>query len=246
MLGKQTRWLIMLPVLMLLLANLACGGFQVRVTPAAKPSPTATLQPTVQPRISPTAIPATAAPTRTPTVAPSPTAAPAGLVTGKGARITASGGVNVRDKASTAGAQIGKLLAGVIVTVRAGPTDLDGYTWWQVDDGAGEVGWVAAGTKDDPWLTPDQGSGPAAGGGKLVESPDALGRSGASHDAGWQGAHHSRFRRDGWNSRSPLLAGHAVHRARRPGRGKMATAGGSWKATKSRVGLPRERKGIAG
>jgi hypothetical protein len=148
---------------------LACGGFQVRVTPTPKPTdeaPTGT--PTARP-VAPTATP-TRAPTRVPTATPTPAPTQvAGLVVGASARIAASGGVNVRDAAGMAGKVVGRLGPGDIVTLKAGPTQADDYTWWQVDNGKGTSGWVATGTKDDPWLAPEPGSGPAAKGGKLVK-----------------------------------------------------------------------------
>ena len=39
MLHQRVRWQILLPLGMLLFSTLACGGFQIRVTPAATPSP---------------------------------------------------------------------------------------------------------------------------------------------------------------------------------------------------------------
>ncbi len=89
--------------------------------------------------------------------------------------MSATGGVNVRDTASTSGKLIAKLGPGAIVTIRSGPTQADDYTWWEIDDGAGVVGWVAAGTKDDPWLVVEAGQGPATGGGKLVNRAVRLG-----------------------------------------------------------------------
>lgn len=178
----------MLPLAMLLLAMLACGGFQLRTTP----TPTATSSPTA---LAPTALPtviviapttpltgtsdmaptATITPTAelTTTVTPEPQP---GLAPGKSARVAASGGLNVRDQASTSGKQLGKLNAGAVVKVRGGPKEAGGYTWWQIDDGAGLVGWVAAGTKEDPWLVPETAVAPtAAGGGKLVNRDVKLG-----------------------------------------------------------------------
>ena len=167
---SRRRWLILLPFAILLLATLACGGFQVRVTPTAIPTSAVAATETPTPRpAAPTNTPtraATRVATATPTLAPTQVA---GLVVGASARISASGGVNVRDAASATGKVAGRLGPGDIVTLKAGPTEADNYTWWQVDDGKGTMGWVAAGTKDDPWIAPDAGSGPAAKGGKLVK-----------------------------------------------------------------------------
>jgi SH3-like domain-containing protein len=174
--AKLFRWPILLPFALLLFASLACGGFQVRVTPAAQPTPTVTLTATVRPATAtppPTLIPTP----RPPTAAPSatPTQMAAGLAPGKAARISASGGVNVREQASASAKLLGKLGPGVTVTIKGGPVQASDFTWWQVDDGAGMIGWVAAGTKDDPWLAPEPAKGDAKGGGKLVNRPIRLG-----------------------------------------------------------------------
>ena len=81
------------------------------------------------------------------------------------------GGINVRDKAGTAGKQVGKLGPNQIVTIKAGPAQADNFIWWQVDTGTGLTGWVSSGPAEDPWLTPDKATvvTPAAGGGRLVD-----------------------------------------------------------------------------
>ena len=179
---QGTAWLIWLPLGLLVLAVVACGGFQVRVTPTAVPTPAPEL-PTAE-ALSPTAEPTTALPTQTPptpaplgsaTQTPEPTAGGAGLAPGKIARVTAGGGLNMRDRAGSAGKPIGRLLQNAVVTVVAGPEQADNYAWWQVDNGAGQVGWVAGGPEGDPWLVPDQESGPAEGGGNLVNRAIKLG-----------------------------------------------------------------------
>lgn len=179
---QSRHWPILVPLVSLLCAMLACGGFQVRVTPTPKPTaalPTATLtsRPTIPP---PTAAAPLVAPTRTPTpVPPSPTPAPmggpAGLAPGMSALISATGGLNVRDKPSTSANLIGKLNANVTVTIRSGPSEADGYVWWEIDNGAGLVGWVAAGTRTDPWIKPEPTPMLAAKGGKLVNRAVRLG-----------------------------------------------------------------------
>ncbi|MCX6032355.1 MAG: SH3 domain-containing protein [Chloroflexi bacterium] len=173
---KPIRWPILLPFAILLFASLACGGFQVRVTPTPIPTSAAaaTETPTLR-SVAPTNTP-TRSPTRVPTATPSPAPTQtAGLVVGASARISASGGINIREVASTTGKAVGRLGADTIVTIKGGPTEADNYTWWQVDDGKGTTGWVAAGTKDDPWIVPERGSGPAAQGGKLVNRPIRVG-----------------------------------------------------------------------
>ena len=175
--GGQGRWRILLPLGMLVLASLACGGFQVRVTPTVGPTPAApaaTAPPTTAATPTPTTAAQAVAPT--PTALPTPTSIPApGLAVGQTARVAASGGLNVRDQAATTGNKVGKLNADAVVKVIGGPVQGENYTWWQIDDGAGVVGWVAAGTLEDKWLAPDVGAGPAVGGGELSNRAVRLG-----------------------------------------------------------------------
>ncbi len=149
MAARTTRWPIVLAYGMLILALLACGGFQVRVTPTAVPPEAA--QPTAAPTATPARPTATPAPAATPT-APSPTATPtaqpAGLM-----KVVALGGVNVREQPGAKAKAVGRFNANAIVTVIEGPTTADGYTWWKVT-AAALSGWVAAGPADDPWLIP--------------------------------------------------------------------------------------------
>jgi SH3-like domain-containing protein len=173
---KTALWRLFLPLLLVLPAMVACGGFQIRVTPAASPSPQInqkTTQVTRPPATTPTAtIAATRPPTATPSATPTQVA---GLASGKSARVSASGGVNMRDKPNSAARLLGRLAPNITVNIKDGPTDADGFTWWLVDDGTGNVGWVAAGTADDPWLTVEKGSGPATNSGKLVNRAVRLG-----------------------------------------------------------------------
>jgi SH3-like domain-containing protein len=173
---------IWLPLGLLVLAIMACGGFQVRVTPTAVPTPIE--EPPTAEALSPTAEPTFALPTQAPPTpvslglppqVPEPTAGSASLAPGKVARVTAGGGLNMRDRAGASGTAIGRLLQNAVVTVVAGPEKADNYDWWQVDNGAGQVGWVAGGPEGDPWLVPDQESGPAEGGGNLVNRAIKLG-----------------------------------------------------------------------
>jgi uncharacterized protein YgiM (DUF1202 family) len=151
--------LALLPFLVLCLALLACGGFQLRpaATPAlatAMPLPTETSAPTLAPTVE-------ASPTLAlqPTVAPTATAGAGGLAVGGQAQVSATL-INVRTDASASANQVGQLSAGTVVTVTGGPVQADDFTWYKVDDGAGTTGWVALGPPDSPWLEP-QASGPA-------------------------------------------------------------------------------------
>jgi len=173
---------LFLALAMWLLAMLACGGFQVRVTPTPKPTATATESKTTA---TPSATPASAAVPKeaatavpTATTAPSPTTAPAGLAPGAKVRVAAGGGINIRDRASAKGKLIGRLNANAVVTLLEGPTQADNYAWWKVDNGAGLVGWAALGPANDPWLVPVAPAAAATGAPnapKLVDRPTKLG-----------------------------------------------------------------------
>lgn len=164
----------------LLLATLACGGFQVRVTPTPAP-PTAAEAEAARPANTPAAPAAAddpagaavpsdglATPTDTPTVAP----VIAGMAPGASARVTASGGVNVRAEPSTKAQQLGRFNVNTNLTLLEGPRQADNYTWWRADNGAGLVGWVASGPENDPWLVPAVAAATAAPA-PTVETPGA-------------------------------------------------------------------------
>jgi hypothetical protein len=164
------RWVLLLPVVVLLATSLACGGFQVRVTPT----------PTLEPGQEPTAEPPHAvAPITQPTAAPTqpveaaPTPAPPAARPVRQARVLATGGLNVRESASSTAKQLGRLSSNALVTVLEGPAQASNYDWYRVDNGAGVVGWVAAGPQNDPWLRLEEGAaaGPTAtpAGLKLVD-----------------------------------------------------------------------------
>jgi hypothetical protein len=171
------RWPLVLAATMIFLAMLACGGFQVRVTPTPEPSPTAAEAKAAG--TTPAARTATPVPTGesttapTATTAPSPTTAPAGMAPGAKARVAASGGLNVRDKASAKGKQVGRLNANAVVTLLEGPTQADNFAWWKIDNGAGLVGWTAIGPANDPWLVP---ATPAAAATEPANAPKLMNR----------------------------------------------------------------------
>jgi len=100
------------------------------------------------------------------------------MTVGGQARVAAGGGLNVREQPSARGQQVGRLNTNAVVSLVEGPTQADNYDWWKVDNGAGLVGWVAAGPKDDPWLAPaGDAAEPArpAGAPRLVDRPIKLG-----------------------------------------------------------------------
>ncbi len=174
------RWAVLLfPLIVVLATSLACGGFQVRVTPtttteaaAAPAEATATPEPTAVPTEAPTAAP-TQPVEATATPAPVATAAP------RQARVLATGGLNVRDAAAANAKQVGRLGANAVVTVLEGPTQANNYDWYRVDNGSGVTGWVAAGPANDPWLRLEEAVSaaptPAQEGMKLVDRAIATG-----------------------------------------------------------------------
>jgi uncharacterized protein YgiM (DUF1202 family) len=176
-LGWQARILLALSVLWLA-PTVACGSFAPRPTPtptiaapvtvtdpgvAQAPTPTTALviqdPPTPTSAIVLTATaPTTAAAASTPT--PVPLGGTGGLGPGVAAFIAAPNGLNMRQAPSAGGALIVQLGTGQTVTVTEGPTEADGFTWWRVDAGNGQSGWVAQGDSETVWLTPANAAGP--------------------------------------------------------------------------------------
>lgn len=108
--------------------------------PAAAP----TAQPAAATRPAATA---TRRPTAAPTATPAPTAAPA-LGIGARARVANLNGAPLRARqAPGLTAVVARIPEGSEVTLREGPVEADGYSWWRVE--AGELsGWVAAGSPE--------------------------------------------------------------------------------------------------
>ncbi|MEZ4617674.1 MAG: SH3 domain-containing protein [Caldilineaceae bacterium] len=153
-----------------LVPALACGSFAPRPTPtptnvvpsepfattgtdggsggAATPAVVVTAPPLI-----PTDTPAPL-PTPTFTVTPQPGTA---LQAGQPARVTAPAGLNVRTSASSGASLILQLGTGQLVTVLEGPVSAENFTWWRIDDGQGNVGWVADGDNETEWLSPQVG-----------------------------------------------------------------------------------------
>lgn len=147
---------------------LACGSFQPRPTPSPTPNLTETataggaavLIPTNTPSIADAPIVVEPTPTDTPEPTPTVTPTPipgTALAVGQPARVVAAGGLNLRDTPASSGNLLNRLGVGQRVTVLEGPTSADGYTWWRVDDGQGNVGWAAQGDGTDEWLSPQIG-----------------------------------------------------------------------------------------
>lgn len=145
---------------------LACGSFQPRPTPVPTLPPAAATanaeaeralaQPTNTPVfiIEPTATftPQPDLPTPTPVPVVGGT-----LTVGQAARVSAPGGLNIRQAPSTAGVLVTRLGFGQRLSVLEGPISADGYIWWKVDDGQGNVGWGAQGNESEEWLSDQVG-----------------------------------------------------------------------------------------
>jgi uncharacterized protein YgiM (DUF1202 family) len=147
--------------------TIACGSFAPRPTPTpTTPAEVSTggdalTGGTTQEAATPT--PAALA-TDTPTMIPTPTATVAAtpqpgtvLAPGQPARVVAPAGLNLRDAPTAGGNLLLQLGSGVRVTVLEGPQQADGFTWWRVDDGQGNVGWVAERDAETEWLSPQLG-----------------------------------------------------------------------------------------
>lgn len=142
---------------------LACGSFAPRPTAvptpvAATPAPGATPTPLVDLQATPLPLVVADTPTPEPTATFTPTPLPGtALAAGQPARVTAPAGLNMRDAAATSGALLLQLSTNQRVTVLEGPVDADNFRWWRVDDGMGNVGWVAESDGATTWLSPQLG-----------------------------------------------------------------------------------------
>lgn len=145
--------------------TVACGSFAPRPTPTPTLPPISTeaaevaaTTPTPAIDLSAPAPAANDTPTAAPTATFTPTPVPGtALSVGQPARVVAPDGLNMRDQASSAGQLLLLLGANQRVTVVEGPTDAEGFRWWRVDDGGGNVGWVAESDGETEWLSPRMG-----------------------------------------------------------------------------------------
>jgi len=92
-------------------------------------------------------------PTSTPTPTPTPIPPPTEIAVGGNVQIV--DGVNFRIEPTTSGQLIRALAGGVVLEVVGGPQDADGFTWWQLKDVDGSIGWAAA-----QYLAPTAPPGP--------------------------------------------------------------------------------------
>lgn len=165
-LGRKWQLRALLAVALIWLApTVACGSFAPRPTPTPTlppvstavvetdtPTPVINLDQTPVPQ-APADVP-TEAPTATFTSTPVPGTA---LNVGQPARVVAPDGLNMRDLPSSSGQLLLLLPSNQRVTVVEGPTDAEGFRWWRVDDGDGNVGWVAESDGETEWLSPRMG-----------------------------------------------------------------------------------------
>ena len=128
------EWLI---VLVVCAAGLLLCGLGGRSILAGYTSPTATPTVFIRPTFTPV-------PTATPTPTPTPTPVPPPAEIAVGGFVRVVDGVNFRTDPTTGGQLIRALADGVVLEVIGGPTDADGFTWWQLRDVDGSIGWAAA------------------------------------------------------------------------------------------------------
>jgi uncharacterized hydrophobic protein (TIGR00271 family) len=116
-------------------------------TPSPTPTSSATFTPTPQPTATATSTytptpTATHTPTFTPTPThtPTPTPTPTPII----AQVSGTGGLGVwmYQEPGFDGGKIAALREGALTTLVGGQVDADGYTWIEVIDGRGRVGWI--------------------------------------------------------------------------------------------------------
>ena len=158
---------------------IACGSFAPRATPTPTASTTVLQVPESQATDAQTGSVTTANQPETtinaggtplaiaPTVTPVPQATPTFTATpepgtavsvGQPARIVAPYGLNIRANASANAQLITQLGTGQLVSVLEGPISADGYTWWKIEDSAGNSGWGVDGDGENTWITPNVGT----------------------------------------------------------------------------------------
>jgi len=129
----------------------------------ASPVESATPPPLVAPTDTTAARPSTPTlrPTIPPTDTPMPTATlrppPEVITTGVRARVNISEGlgINLRDQPTLSGSTvITQLVGGAQVDVIDGPEDVGDLRWWNVNGGAGKIGWVVEAFGGATWLVP--------------------------------------------------------------------------------------------
>ena len=93
-----------------------------------------------------------------PTATFTPTPIPGTALTiGQPARVIAPNGVNMRAEPSTTADLVRYLPSRLKVTIVDGPVDGEGYRWWKLDDGEGNVGWAVENDGETDLLSPQMG-----------------------------------------------------------------------------------------
>jgi SH3-like domain-containing protein len=145
--------------------TLACGSFASRPTPTPTPPIAAdsTVEPT-GPSGGPVALQTPILPVDTDTPTPEPTATftptpipGTALAIGQPARVVAPNGVNMRTEPSTSASLVRYLPSRLRVTVIDGPIEAEGYRWWKLDDGEGNIGWSVENDGTVDLLSPQMG-----------------------------------------------------------------------------------------
>ncbi|GIV71616.1 SH3 domain-containing protein [Caldilinea aerophila] len=143
--------------------TLACGSFAERPVPTPTPTSEAVIQPTgpsggpvvIETPILPVIV---ETPTPEPTATFTPTPIPGtALMIGQPARVVAPNGVNMRQEPTVSAALVRYLPSRLKVTIVDGPVEADGYRWWKVDDGEGNIGWSVENDGETDLLSPQLG-----------------------------------------------------------------------------------------
>ncbi len=112
----------------------------------ATPSPSSSLAPSPSTASTPTLTPS-------PSLLPSPSAG-APLAAGRVVQVLVDG-LNIRTSPSQDASAVGVVQAGQRAVIVSGPQSADGFNWYEVSRGRDAArGWLAAGSAEQPWLTP--------------------------------------------------------------------------------------------
>lgn len=124
----------------LALATVACGSADIEATPSpSAPGATASPEPTEPPATTPGS------------AAPSASASGGdAYAIGTVIQVLADS-IRLRETPDTDADIAGAMLRDMTSTVIGGPTESDGYTWFEVDGPSG-TGWVATGDSEDRWI----------------------------------------------------------------------------------------------
>lgn len=124
----------------LALATVACGSDGVETTPSPSAN-IATSSP--EPAETPASMPGSAAPSAS-------TSGGYPYPIGTVIQVLANS-IRLRETPDTDAGIVGAMARDMTATVIGGPTESDGYTWFEVD-GASGTGWVATGDSEDRWI----------------------------------------------------------------------------------------------